>query len=103
MKSSGQKTGYSIAVMIGIIIAAGIGVDWWDAHQSRKLGTPVEAMQADEAGMKMLVEENARLKTDNALLNIQNDTLRKQIEEANKNSVEVPKVDVVKDDKPHGG
>ena len=56
MKSSAQKTGYSIAVMIGIIIAAGIGVDWWDAHQSRKLGTPVEAMLADEAALTSPVD-----------------------------------------------
>ena len=95
MKSSGQKTGFSIAVMIGVIIAAGIGVDWWDAHQSRKLGVPVEAVPVDEAGMKKLSGENERLKTENALLNIQNDTLRRQVEELNRKPAELPKVDIV--------
>ena len=100
MKSSSQKSGFSIAVMIGVIITAGVGVDWWDAHQSRKLGKPVETVQTDDAGMKRLTEENERLKTDNALLNIQNDALRKQVEELTQKPVEPPKVDVVKGEKP---
>ena len=102
MKSSGQKTGFSIAVMIGVIIAAGIGVDLWDARQSRKLAKPVEAVQTDEAGMKRLLEENDRLKTEIALLNIQTDALRKEIEVLNQKPVEVPKVEVVKGEKPPG-
>ena len=102
MKSSGQKTGFTISLMIGVIIAAGIGVDLWDAHQSRKLGKPVEIVQTDEAGIRRLVEENERLKTDVALLNMQNDALRKQVEELNQKSVDMPKVEVVKGDKPAG-
>ena len=102
MKSSGQKTGFSIAVMISVIIAAGIGVDWWDAHQSRKLGKTVETVQTDESGMKRLVDENERLKTDVALLNMQLDSLRKQIEELSQRPVESPKVEVVKGEKPPG-
>ena len=100
MKSSGQKTGFSIAVMIAVIIAAGVSVDWWDAYQSRKLGKTVEAVQTDEVGMKKLMEENERLKTDNALLNIKNDALRKQIEELSEKPEPLPNVEVVKEDKP---
>ena len=100
MKSSGQKTGFSIAVMIGVIITAGVSVDWWDAHQSRKLGKPVETVETDDVGMKRLTEENERLKTDNALLNIQNDDLRKQVEALGPKQLELPKVDVVEGEKP---
>ena len=103
MKSSGQKAGFSIAVMIGVIIAAGIGVDWWDAHQSRLLPMPPDAVATEDVSMKRLVDENERLKTDNALLNMQNDSLRKQIEELNQKPAESPKMDVVKGDKPDGG
>ena len=102
MKSSGEKTGFSIAVMIGVIIAAGIGVDWWDAHQSRSLPAPPEAVATEDVAMKRLVDENERLKTDNALLNMQNDSLRKQIEELNQKPAEPPKLDVVKGDRPDG-
>ena len=100
MKSSSQKTGFSIAVMIGVIITAGVSVDWWDAHQSRKLGKPVETVETDDVGMKRLAEDNERLKTDNALLNIQNDALRKQVEELSQKQIDLPKVDVVKGEKP---
>ena len=99
MKSSSQKTGFSIAVMIGVIITAGVGVDWWDAHQSRKLGKPVEIVEMDAAGMKRLVEENERLKTENALLNIQNDALRKQVEELSQKPIDLPTVDIVEGEK----
>ena len=100
MKSSGQKPGFSIAVMIGVIITAGVSVDWWDAHQSRKLGKPVETVETDDVGMKRLTEENERLKTDNALLNLQNDDLRKQVEASGQKQIELPKVDVVEGEKP---
>ena len=102
MKSSGQKAGFSIAVMIGVIIAAGIGVDMWDAHQSRSLTRPVELLGTDDAALKGLVEEIERLKTVNVLLNMQNDALRKQIEELNQRPVEPGKPDVVKRDRPVG-
>ena len=91
MKSSGQKAGFSIAMMIGVIIAAGIGVDWWDANHARPLPKPAEVLQADDGAMKRLVDENERLKTDNALLNMQNDALRKQIEELNQKPADAPK------------
>lgn len=102
MKSSGQKAGFSIAVMIGVIIAAGIGVDMWDAHQSRSLARPVELSGMDDAALKGLVEEVERLKTVNVLLNMQNDALRKQIEELNKKPVEGRRPDVVTGDRPGG-
>ena len=103
MKSSSQKAGFSIAVMIGVIIAAGIAVDMWDAHQSRSLSkSPVEGLATDDAALKGLVEEVERLKTVNVLLNMQNDALRKQIEELNQKPVESGKPHVVKGDKPVG-
>ena len=88
--------------MIGVIIAAGIGVDLWDAHQSQKLGKPPEEIGTDEAGTKRLTEENERLKTENALLNMRNDALRKQLEDLNQEAAEVPKVEVVKGEKLSG-
>ena len=94
MKSSGQKAGFSIAMMIGVIIAAGIGVDWWDANHARPLPKPGEVLQADDEVVKRLVDENERLKTDNALLNMQNDVLRKQIEEINRKLPDVTKIPV---------
>ena len=94
MKSSGQKAGFSIAMMIGVIIAAGFGVDWWDAHHARPLPKPGEVLQGDDGAMKRLADENERLKTENALLNMQNDALRKQIEESNPKPADVPKTTV---------
>ena len=102
MNSSAQKTGFSIAVMIGVIITAGVGVDWWDAQQSRKLGKPVEVVETDDGGMKRLTEENERLKTEKALLNIQNDDLRKQVEELGQKQIAVPKAEVVTGGTPDG-
>ena len=102
MNSSGQKTGFSIAVMIGVIIMAGIAVDWWDARQSHLTPKPAFETVADDAAVKRLVEENERLKTDNALLNMQNDALRKQIEEFGRKPAAVPKQEVVQGDKPVG-
>lgn len=100
MKSSGQKAGFSIAVMIGVIIAAGIAVDMWDAHQSRLISKPLEGLVTEDAALKGLVEEVERLKSANVLLNMQNDALRKQIEELNQKPVESGKPHVVKGDKP---
>lgn len=88
--------------MIGVIIAAGIGVDLWDARQSRKPVKTAEIIQADEEGKKRLVEENERLKTENALLNMRNDALRKQVEELTQKPLDPPQVEVVKDEKPPG-
>ena len=102
MKSSGQKAGFSIALMIGVIIAAGIAVDMWDAHQSRLISKPLEGLVTEDAALKGLVEEVERLKTVNVLLNMQNDALRKQIEELNQKPVESGKPHVVKGDKPVG-
>ena len=81
MKSSGQKAGFSIVVMIVVIVAAGVGVDWWDAHRGGPLPKPAGAVQGDDEIVKRLVEENERLKTENALLSLKNDDLNKQIEE----------------------
>ena len=94
MQSSGQKAGFSIAMMIGVIIAAGIGVDWWDANHAHPLPKPGEVLQADDEAMRRLVDENERLKTDNALLNMQNDALRKQIDEMNQKPPDVTKIPV---------
>lgn len=102
MTNSGQKTGFSIAVMISVIIAAGVGVDWWDAHQSRKAGKPAEVVVTDQSGMKMLMEENERLKTENALLNIKNDGLRKQLEQLAQKPLDLGKPTEVTDNKPAG-
>lgn len=71
---------------------AGIGVDWWDAHNARALPRPGEVLRADDEAVKRLVEENERLKTDKALLNMQNDALRKQIEELSRKPAEFPRI-----------
>ena len=78
-------------MMIGVIIAAGVGVDWWDATHGRPLPKPAEVTQAEDEGVKRLGEEIERLKTDNALLNIQNDALQKQIDEMNQKPPDAPK------------
>lgn len=78
--------------MIGVIIAAGIGVDLWDAQQSRKLGTPPEELRTDEADAQWFRQENERLKTENTLLNMRNDALRKQLEELNQSPAGVPRI-----------
>ena len=77
--------------MIIVIVAAGIGVDWWDAKHGRPLPVPGEVVSADGEAMKRLTEEVERLRTDNALLNMQNDALRKQIEEFRQPTVDLPK------------
>ena len=102
MKSSGQKTGFSIAVMIGVIIAAGITVDWWDARQSRLLPRTPDTVATDDAVLQRLSDENERLKTENALLNIQNDALRKKAEELARKPAELSKENVVEGEKPLG-
>ena len=102
MNSSGQKTGFSIAVMICVIIVAGVAVDWWDARQSHLAPKPAVVVVSEDATVKRLVDENERLKTDNALLNMQNDSLRKQLDELNQKPVEPVKGEVVKGDKPVG-
>jgi hypothetical protein len=102
MNSSGQKTGFSIAVMIAVIIAAGIAVDLWDARQSHLAPKPVLETATDDPAVKRLVEENERLKTDNALLNMQNDALRKQIEEFSRKPAASPKSEIVQGDKTVG-
>ncbi len=89
--------------MIAVIIAAGVGVDWWDAHQSKLSAKPVEVLKLGDEPMRRLVEENEHLKTENALLNMQNDALRKQVDELNQKSAEAPRTDVVKEDKAAGG
>lgn len=87
-------------MMICVIIVAGIAVDWWDARQSHMASKPALEVVSGDATVKRLVDENERLKTDIALLNMQNDSLRKQIDELNQKPVEPPKVEVVKGDKP---
>ena len=103
MNSSGQKTGFSIAVMIGVIIIAGVAVDLWDARQSHLVPkSPAEAVHDDT--VKRLMDEVATLKTDISLLRMQNDellrkqndSLRNQIEELNQKLVDPAKLDVVK-------
>ena len=91
MKSSGQKAGFAIAVMIVVIVAAGIGVDWWDAHRGVPLPERVGATEVDGEAVKRIADENARLKTDNALLNLKIDELHKQIEELRQKPPEAPK------------
>ncbi len=91
MKSSGQKAGFAIAVMIVVIVAAGIGVDWWDAHRGVPLPERAGATEVDGETVKRLEDENERLKTDNALLNLKIDELHKQIEDLKQKREEVPK------------
>ena len=91
MKSSGQKAGFAIAAMIVVIVSAGIGVDWWDAHHGGPLPNPGELMPAGDEAVKRLTDENERLKTENALLSLKNDELHKQIEELKQKPVEAPK------------
>ena len=91
MKSSGQKAGFAIVVMIVVIVSAGIGVDWWDAHHGSQLPKPGEVMPADDETVKRLAEENERLKTENALLSMKNDELHKLVEELKQKPVEAPK------------
>ena len=67
--------------MIIVIVSAGIGVDWWDAHHGRPLPKPSEVIPGDDDAARRLMEENTRLKTENALLSLQNDELHKQVEE----------------------
>ena len=66
--------------MIIVIVSAGIGVDWWDAHHGRPLPKQGELTPGDDGAAQRLMEENARLKTENALLSLQNDELHKQVE-----------------------
>ena len=90
--------------MIGVIIVAGIAVDWWDAHQTKPLSKPAEVLAPNDVMVQRLVEENERLKTDNALLNMKNDALRKQIDELGQRPADAaPKADVVKEERPVGG
>ena len=89
MKSSGQKAGFAIVVMIVVIVAAGIGVDWWDAHRGGPLPERAEAVEGETA--KRLADENERLKTDNALLNLKIDELHKQLEELRLKPADAPK------------
>jgi hypothetical protein len=91
MKSSGQKAGSAIAAMIIVIVAAGIGVDWWDAHHGRPLPNPGELSKAEDETLRRLLDDIERLKTDNALLNLQNDALRKQIDELKQTHADAPK------------
>ena len=91
MKSSGQKAGFAIVAMIVVIVSAGIGVDWWDAHQGRPLPQPADVLRAGDEAVKRLTEENERLKTDNALLSLKNDELHKQIDEQKQKPVDAPK------------
>ena len=91
MKSSGQKAGFAIAAMIVVIVSAGIGVDWWDAHHGGPLPKPGEMMQGGSETVKRLTEENERLKTENALLSLKNDELNRQIEELKQKPAEAPK------------
>ena len=77
--------------MIVVIVAAGIGVDWWDAKHGRALPVPGKVESADGEAMKRLTEEVERLRTDNALLNMQNDALRKQVDEFKPPTVDLPK------------
>lgn len=90
--------------MIGVIILAGITVDWWDAHQIKPLPKPAETLTQSDVIVQRLVEENERLKTENALLNMKNDALRKQVDELGQRPADaVPKADVVKEERPAGG
>ena len=77
--------------MIAVIVAAGIGVDWWDAKHGKALPVPGAVVSADGEAMKRLTEEVERLRTDIALLNMQNDALRKQIDEFKQPPADLPK------------
>ena len=91
MKSSGQKAGFSIVLMIVVIVAAGVGVDWWDAHRGGQIPNPAVALEADGETARRLAAENERLKTENALLTLKNDELTKQIEDPKPKPAEAPK------------
>jgi hypothetical protein len=100
MDPSAKKITFTISAMIVIVIAAGIGVDLWDAHQMNNLaktggiispggGVPLSADQR-------LVEENMRLKTENAMLLMEIEALKKRSVELKSGPPETaPKIEPV--------
>ena len=87
MENSAQKAGFAIAAMIIVIVAAGIGVDWWDGYQARN-GAALIDPAAETSAEKRLSEEVERLKSDNQLLNIRIDELKQQLHAAEKKELE---------------
>jgi hypothetical protein len=81
MENSAQKVGFAIAAMIVVIVAAGIGVDWWDAYQFRKGGNggvlTASVIEAPEE--QRLKEEVGKLKAQNELLQWRIEDLEKQL------------------------
>ena len=90
MENSAQKAGFAIAAMIAVVVAVGIGVDWWDAYDIRKAanGGALIDPAAEASAEKRLTEEVERLKMENLTLKIDIDELRRQLQAAEKKELE---------------
>ena len=95
MENSAQKAGFAIAAMIAVIVAVGISVDLWDAHQLRKAenGSAPNDPAAEASVERRLTEEINLLKSENQLLNMRIDELKKQLQAAEKKELEPLKKD----------
>ena len=84
MNDSPKKTGYTIGLLIFVIAAVGVGVEWWDARYSNVPPVPAVPIEADAeaARIQELQDEISRLKVESALMSVENDRLKAELKDA---------------------